>query len=933
MMPSFHLIVGALICCFLLGASLIGADVPPRVQIGGFFAPVSSNGNLIVDQAEHIAAFIMAANEINNKADGIHDDLLLSTKFEIAVATEDSVTSAAVAAVEFGNAFGGSGVIAAITALHNEDALIVTKLLSAMNTLSVLTVADSSQFFDIYAYPNVVDVRPLISRQGMVLQNFICNHARKIVIFAGTDVDSIQTMTAFQQESASSCALDILAVVSVRSQLTDLSFEIDQAMSAGARYFVLFMPAEQNAWLIEQGYEAGLFHTDTVLYTTIDGAANITHYFSPETDTARVMTGFFYFEYIPDYYVSGTGEAMRFTERWRQQPSRAGNIVNGVMTCDTSLDDNGHYLYQVTVDDTAICSGLDFSSYDASGYSIRPSTALTYDATILTARAMDMAIQNNLDYTDPAVLMSLMVSNISFHGVSGPLDLFKGYPQFANDGRGIRNKGTQYAVLNFNPSLYRNGSMDFMVRIGTFDGDTKQYTPCAPADNVNCFLPMFSGQTEGSYHIPPLDSPPIIYATQSLSFDALCFALAGIILALVLLLAVLMVYHRRSKVLKASQPILLWCILIGGVISAARILMGGLPKTDITCTGEIWFGHLAFTVMVGSLFVKSYRVHRIVNTKKLARVTFSAMKAFRILLGIVASVVIYLGIAQQLGRPEVLYQRSFVNNQETDIAYCDTKRPHFETALFTFEAIFLAFSFRVCWKIRNVPDIVNESKQISTAMSAIVLVSVLILPIIFLLGLPHHTAELIASFGFGFGAIVTLTLVFIPKMSAHYNWDGAKHSAKVAMEAMLSAKSKRRPSQVAPTAAEGMIDMLLDQDVEHLLKGKTNQEKLLACQEQMRRWQAVLMHHQRLALNSTNSNVRASSDGVQSFPVKIEPPMISVAEADPELNCMPVDLNVYSEPFLSVEQYQATRQDISGTLSSTNTGPHRYGELLIQDVC
>jgi hypothetical protein len=672
------------VCCSHW-AQQIEADIPDSVRVGGFFAPVSENGQLFVDQAEHLAAFIMAANEINDKTDGVHDDLLLGTKFEIAVGTENSLTSAAVDVAEFTSDFEGEGVTAVISSLHNRDSLVVSQLLGAMNVLTVLSVADSSNFFDIYAYPHVVDVRPLVSRQGMVIHNFICAHARKVVVFAGTDVDSIQAMTTFHQESeGSDCALDILAVVSVRSQLTDLSFEIDQAMSAGARYFVLFMPAEQNAWLIEQGYEAGLFHTDTVLYTTIDGAANITHYFSPETDNARVMTGFFYFEYIPDYYVSGTGEAMRFTERWRQQPSRAGNIVNGVMTCDTSLDDNGHYLYQVTVDDTAICSGLDFSSYDASGYSIRPSTALTYDATILTARAMDMAIQNNLDYTDPAVLMSLMVSNISFHGVSGPLDLFKGYPQFANDGRGIRNKGTQYAVLNFNPSLYRNGSMDFMVRIGTFDGDTKQYTPCAPADNVNCFLPMFSGQTEGSYHIPPLDSPPIIYATQSLSFDALCFALAGIILALVLLLAVLMVYHRRSKVLKASQPILLWCILIGGVISAARILMGGLPKTDITCTGEIWFGHLAFTVMVGSLFVKSYRVHRIVNTKKLARVTFSAMKAFRILLGIVASVVIYLGIAQQLGRPEVLYQRSFVNNQETDIAYSDTKRPQFETPLLTF---------------------------------------------------------------------------------------------------------------------------------------------------------------------------------------------------------------------------------------------------------
>jgi hypothetical protein len=712
---SFLDVTSVWIGCLLLLWARTCAAFPDSVRVGGFFAPVSENGQLFVDQAEHLAAFIMAANEINDKTDGVHDDLLLGTKFEIAVGTENSLTSAAVDVAEFASDFADESVTAVISSLHNRDSLVVSQLLGTMNVLAVLSVADSSQFFDIITYPNVVDVRPLISRQGMVVHNFICNYARKVVVFAGTDVDSIQTMTTFHQESASSsCALDILAVVSVRSQLTDLSFEIDQAMSTGARYFVLFMPAEQNAWLIEQGYEAGLFHTDTVLYTTVDGAYNITHYFSPETDIARVMTGFFYFEYIPDYYVNGTGEAMRFTERWRQQPSRAGSTVNGVTTCDASVDDSGHYLYQVIVDDTAICSGLDFSSYDASGYSVRPSTALTYDATILTARAMDMAIQNNLDYTDPAVLMNLMVMNISFDGVSGPLDLFKGYSEFENDGRGIRNKGTEYAVLNFNPSVYHNGSNEFMVSIGTFNGDTREYTACSPVDNLECYRPIYSGPTAGSYHIPPSDSPPIMHATQARSFNDLCFTLAAIIFFLVAIFGLFTARHRRSKIIKASQPTLLWCILVGGVIAALRILMGALPKTDLTCAGELWFGHLAFIVMMGSLFVKSYRVHCIVNNRKLIRVTFSAMRAFRTLMWLVFAMLVYLAFTQCFGQPHVSYQTVTVANQETDTSFCSTERPQFETALFVAEGLMLAGSFRVCWEIRNVPDIVNESKQIST---------------------------------------------------------------------------------------------------------------------------------------------------------------------------------------------------------------------------
>jgi hypothetical protein len=75
---------------------------------------------------------------------------------------------------------------------------------------------------------------------------------------------------------------------------------------------------------------------------------------------------------------------------------------------------------------------------------------------------------------------------------------------------------------------------------------------------------------------------------------------------------------------------------------------------------------------------------------------------------------VYLAFTQCFGQPHVSYQTVTVANQETDTSFCSTERPQFETALFVAEGLMLAGSFRVCWEIRNVPDIVNESKQIST---------------------------------------------------------------------------------------------------------------------------------------------------------------------------------------------------------------------------
>jgi hypothetical protein len=152
-----------------------------------------------------------------------------------------------------------------------------------------------------------------------------------------------------------------------------------------------------------------------------------------------------------------------------------------------------------------------------------PFTFLTYDGTMMIVMALDMAIRNGLNYKDPAVLLDLMVSNISFTGVTGPLNLFEGYVEYSRDGRGSRNAGTPYNIFNFNPDVYKNGSNAYMVHVGIFDGDAREYIPCAPIDYVICFPPRYRSRTDGSYHTPPADAPPVIVTSITPAFAALCF--------------------------------------------------------------------------------------------------------------------------------------------------------------------------------------------------------------------------------------------------------------------------------------------------------------------------------------------------------------------------------------------------------------------------
>jgi hypothetical protein len=930
-LPRLFFRLVALASILLVGQSLETTALtfpPATLHIGGFFAPVSPKGSVYTSQAEHLAAFVMAVNDINNKNDGIYDDLLPDTQFEIAVGVESSLASAATNAVQLTSAFGGSGVEAAVSALGNGDALMVSQLLGTLDTLAVLSVSDSAEYGNFALYPSVANIRPLVSRQGMVVQNMICqSEARKVVVFASTDSDNIQMMSQFQDESM--CDLDILAVITVRAELSDLSCEIVPATAMGSRYFVTFLPAHQNAWLIEQGYAANLFRFDSIFYTTDTGVANITQYFSPETDVAQVMTGVFYFEYYPNYYMGRSDEARSFARRWREQPSRAGQVVNGKLVCDPSTDDNGGYLYQASWNNKTICTGLDFSSYNSTGADIQPFTAITYDSTIMLAMAIDYAIRHRMNYKDPATILDIMVMNVSFTGATGPLKLFQGYSEYANNGRGIRDAGTKYKLMNFNPDQYRNGSDHFMVEVGMFDGDTRTYAACAPVDSVYCFQAVYTTETDDSRYVAPADTPPLIIFSIPAAFVGLCNALALIIMLLVLIFGLFMFVHRRSKVIKASQPMLLWCILLGGVLAALRIFFGGLPNSDMVCSGEVWFGHLAFVVMIGSLFVKSYRVHCIVNTRKLVRVTFSAIHAFRILVGIVGATLVFLVVTEVVGQPQMRVEPTIVANQETDMQYCGLEYAEFQTTLFVMEGFLLAVCFRVCWEIRNVPDIVNESKQISTAMSAIVMVSVLILPIVYFLGLSHYTQDFVASFGFAFGAIVTLTLLFVPKIMVQYHLNSARMSAKVAVEAMLSSKKKYQNGTEGTSNNAGTNGgMHVDADAEMMLKGKPKEEKLFICQEQLRRWQVLLLAQQRAALNSnsTSSNAHSSSSGISTAgPVKIEPSLLcSVVEAEPDFGGMMCD-----ELFATGGGDIRSMSEVGSGTNGLTTGP---GELMVEDV-
>jgi hypothetical protein len=812
------------------------------VHIGGIFAPISPLGVLDRAQQEHLAAFVMAINEINDKTDGMYDDLLPNATLKFAAQQGPSMKTAATNFISLAESFDNQGLFGVVNSLPSLEGMYVIQLAVNLGIPNILSVTNNGALNDHATYPYMAKTVPLASHQGVALQKVLCSFGTtvKFVAVVALSEEDIQAYYEFAyayiaQYYAGTCTNPVLGVVSVLSDQTSMAGTAATLKSTGARYFVVLLPAYQAAALLEEGYKTGAFSEYSVILTTDRGINNITSLFAVDTDVASVMTGVFSLKYWANYYTNRTSSAKGFARRWRKQSSRAGTA--GV--CDSTTDDDGNfYLYKATVNQTTVCTGLDFSAYDDAGFDMQPYTALTYDATVMMATAVHNALVSGTDYMNPVVIQDALTAIVMPDGASGPLLLSKGQPGNQYDTLGARLTGIEYMVTNFNPALYKNGSKDFMVTVAYYDAENRTITSCSPTDSEACFEPTFRMATDGSTANPPAGSPATIMKKLNPSLKLVFRVMWCLIVFLSLVIAGLIAWYRNHRVMKASQPISLLCILVGAMFAAARIVVGGIDKNRELCVAEFWTGHLAFVIMIGSLFVKSYRVHCIVNTKKLRRVTFSATDAFLLLVAIVTTVVVYLAISTKFGVPNMRVLSETVSNQQTVWKFCGMQRPEFQTALYACETVMMIIGFRTCWEIRNVPDIVNESKQISSAMSVIVLVSVLILPIVSFLNLPPYTTDFISGLGFGFGAIVTLVLLFAPKFVAIFS---ARSNENRTGESRVAALTAHGDGTEDASSSVRQRRSKFIQDAEELLRHKPHGQRLEFCLAQLMGWQAMVL--------------------------------------------------------------------------------------------
>jgi len=212
--------------------------------------------------------------EINNKSDNINDHLLPSTYIEVAIfdtssssqeplyLTKDNdaeFVSSMKAADQLSKSFKGKGIHGCVGPASNIQAQGVTPIFNEYK-ISYVTYASTASYLS-YVEPYPYYIRTAFSDafQSIAIADVIFKYFewKKVVVFSTSD--SYGGDSAFEfKTAASSLGISVTSAFEFRPGVRDLSTEIDQAKSLGARIFVLLMSSADAGRLMEQGYNAGL---------------------------------------------------------------------------------------------------------------------------------------------------------------------------------------------------------------------------------------------------------------------------------------------------------------------------------------------------------------------------------------------------------------------------------------------------------------------------------------------------------------------------------------------------------------------------------------------------------------------------------------------------------------------------------------------------
>ncbi|XP_071803868.1 gamma-aminobutyric acid type B receptor subunit 1-like isoform X1 [Asterias amurensis] len=282
------------------------------------------------------------------------------------------------------------------------------------------------------------------------------------------------------------------------------------------------------------------------------------------------------------------------------------------------------------------------------------------------------------------------------------------------------------------------------------------------------------------------------------------FAVLGIILASCFL--AFNVYFRKMRVIKMSSPNINNLMLVGGMMAYISIvLLGvdtGIASEEVfigTCKAKTWCLSIGFSLAFGSMFSKTWRVHKIFTNKTAMK---TVLKDARLMTSVATLVLldVVILILWEIFDPVTAEKRlgeKVFDEENDDIVYtpihtmCQSANLiYWIGAFYVINGLLLVFGAFLAWETRKVSiPALNDSKYIGICVYNILILSFIGAPVSFILEDPNIHFALIATL-IWLATTLTLCVVFGPKIKM-------RNDIRPAQNTMVSAVTHDMQSRAA----------------------------------------------------------------------------------------------------------------------------------------
>jgi hypothetical protein len=262
-----------------------------------------------------------------------------------------------------------------------------------------------------------------------------------------------------------------------------------------------------------------------------------------------------------------------------------------------------------------------------------------------------------------------------------------------------------------------------------------------------------------------LPLPPVVTTIEEFSLATVAGLRAGtsLVLAFSVALHILLYLYRDRIELKRSSLVFCHCIVLGSFFAYAAVYLIAFVSSDNVCRAIPILIGLGFNITFGSLFAKTWRIHRIFNMKALQVQKLTNRYLLRYL-GLLAIAEVIVNIVWILLSP--LTAELVQSSSSHGLNYYYTcSSPNFATFLILLllpKAVLLLASGYLAYSCRNIANNFNESFYICLSLAATIFTGIIIVPLILLTSNPS-AVYILVFIAILFVFFLTQLFLFAPK--------------------------------------------------------------------------------------------------------------------------------------------------------------------------